>query len=668
MKQASLSWLLVAVAFSMPALAKDVAEDAREYVVLMAGKPVGSRTVTRLGPHEWRYHFEFSDRGRGPDLVAALRTDANGIPLDVKVTGVSYFKNAVDETFSVNDGAASWRNENESGSAKAGSFYIALNNADGAASLLRALLNNASRTLPLLPSGEATVEAVESHVVERDGEKLKLTLHAINGLGFSPQYVWASEDNDVFHDGWVIRKGWESVAEELDGISGKIQARHFAELAKRLVRADGDLLIVNARLFDPAEGSVTNKAGVLVRNGRIVATGKNINRSAIPKDVHRLDARGRFLMPGLYDMHVHNFGDDSSGLQHLAGGVTTVRDLAAPLEHLLAVRERWHAGETLGPRIHMAGFIDGPGKYAGPSKMLVDTREDALAAVNTYADNDFTQVKLYNSISHELVPVIIKAAHERGMKVSGHIPVHMFAEEAVELGYDEIQHINHLFLNFLDREIDNRTPARFTEVATHGAGLDLRSDSVREFIALLKRHDTIVDPTLAIFETSWVSRPGDILPPRAPVADRLPPMVRRQSLWSGLPVPEELDARYKASFRHAQAFVKALHDAGVRIVAGADFMSGFAMHREMELYSDAGISNADVLRIATLGAAEIMNEADRHGRVASGYAADFILVDGDPLKNMSDIRNVTHVVRDGRLYEVAALQAALGMSPAGRRQ
>lgn len=637
------------------------AHEPLTYSVKFGGQIKGEHVVERLDDGSFRYHLVFNDRGRGPDLTTQIRVDANGFPIQVHTTGVDYMKNPVNETFSVENGKARWKNTYESDSAPAGGFYISREGAETGV-LLNALLRDDDQRLALLPAGDAWLEKVMTHVVESGGRKKELTLYAVHGLRFTPVYQWADAAGQLFYDDGLIRKGWESVTESLEEIQAQAEARHLGAVARRLAQTKGEpLLIVNARLFDPATRAVSDDVSVRVENGRIAAVGRELD---VPENATRIDAGNRFLMPGLWDMHVHNFGGDV-GLQHIAAGVTSVRDLAADTDALLAQRKRWHSGETLGPRVYMAGFIDGPGKYAGPSKVLVDTEAEARAAVRKYASLGYEQVKLYNSLRHELLPVIIEEAHDNGLRVSGHIPLHKLAEDAVVAGYDEIQHINHLFLNFLDRNIDNRTPARFLEPGKHGGELDLASKRVRDFVQLLVENKVVMDPTLAVFETMWVPRPGEPIPAIAPVFDRLPPMVARFSdaFGSGLPAAEGDAERYRNTFQRSLEFVKLLHDAGVPIVPGTDAMPGFTLQHELELYSKAGISNADVLYLATLGAAKVMGHADDTGSVAPGKRADFILLDGNPLRDMREIRNVEWIVRDGRLYRAADVEKALGMLP-----
>jgi imidazolonepropionase-like amidohydrolase len=314
----------------------------------------------------------------------------------------------------------------------------------------------------------------------------------------------------------------------------------------------------------------------------------------------------------------------------------------------------------------MAGFLDGPGPYAGPTKVLVDTSEEATRAIDRYKTMGYEQIKVYSSIKPDLVPTIIERAHGQGMRVSGHVPALMTAEQVVRLGFDELQHMNYVFLNFMaDTVKETRGPARFTAIPEHAAEVDLRSDRVRRFLALLKERKTVVDPTLNVFEAFYTDRFGRIAQGMAAVADRLPPTVRRRYLSGGLPVPKGMDERYRKAFESMLEMLGMLHRAGITLVAGTDATAGFYLHRELELYVQAGLPAPEVLRIATLGAAAVMNREKELGSIAPGKLADLMVVDGDPSTRIDDIRRVELVVKDGTLFRSADLHRALGVRAVG---
>jgi len=310
-----------------------------------------------------------------------------------------------------------------------------------------------------------------------------------------------------------------------------------------------------------------------------------------------------------------------------------------------------------------AGFMDGPGPYQGPTKVLVATPEEALRWVNWYADHGFVQIKLYSSIKPELVPVVAAQAHRRGLRVSGHIPAFMNAEQAVEQGYDEIQHVNMLLLDFMPDVQDTRTPARFLEPARRAQDLDLGSPKVRGLVRLLQERHTALDLTLGTFESLMLDRPGRVSVTMAGVAERLPVQVRRGLYAGQLPIQPGDDEKFRASWKRTLELVHELWAAGIPIEAGTDGFPGFSLHRELELDGEAGIPAPQVLQLATLGAARIMGMDKDLGQVRQGKLADLVLIDGDPTKNISDVRKVVLTVKDGVIYDPAELYREMGIAP-----
>jgi hypothetical protein len=371
-------------------------------------------------------------------------------------------------------------------------------------------------------------------------------------------------------------------------------------------------------------------------------------------------------MAGLWDMHQHLHGDD--GLLDMAAGITIARDMGNTPDNLGTLIDGYESGTDIGPRVIKAGLIDGRGPYQSrASGIYADTPEEAVKAVDFYADHGYVQAKIYSSIKPELVPVIVKEAHARGMRASGHVPAFMTAEQFVNDGVDEIQHINFLFLNFFFDQIqDTRGPARLSFIAQHAAELDLSAPRVRDFIELLRQHHIVCDPTVADFEYKFLARPGLMAPTYAAMVDRMSASWQRsiRSGAEGLPVPAGMDARYRESFERMVQMIGMLYRSGVTIVAGTDGLGFMALPRELELYVNAGIPPAEVLRLDTLGAAQVMKRDKEYGRVAPGYVSDVILVDGDPTINISDIRKVRTVIRGDRLYDSAALWKSMAITPA----
>jgi cytosine/adenosine deaminase-related metal-dependent hydrolase len=400
---------------------------------------------------------------------------------------------------------------------------------------------------------------------------------------------------------------------------------------------------------------------VLIRGDRIVRIAPDAELKPA-SDAEVIDAHGRFLMPGLWDNHQH-FAD-TDGLLDLANGVTSARDMANDTDAFPKRVARFDDGSEIGPRVLKAGIIDGTGELAGPTKMRADTAAEAVKDVDWYADHGYVQIKIYSSVKPELMPIIADRAHERGLRVSGHVPAFMSAHQFVDGGADEIQHLNFIFLNFLYPEVkETRNRDRFIKVAERAREFTPDKPEVRDFIAFLKAHHTVLDPTLGVFEGLFSGSPAAVTPGLEDIAPRFPPQVRRVMLSGALDVPKDKKNAYSAAFPAMLDLLKALHDAGVTIVPGTDGLAGYMLHHELELYVQAGIAPAEVLRMATLTSAEVMGVEGNRGVIAPGKFADMILVDGDPSKDIRDIRKVSTVLKGGKVYDPAVIEKALGIAP-----
>jgi imidazolonepropionase-like amidohydrolase len=654
-----------------PAIRPGPGEELRYSIFLGNLKPAGLVTFRVDANGEGLLTLEVSDRGRGQKISNQFRLDAAGIPVKVHLTGHDYWKTPVDERFEIAGGKAVWSNNVEKGEKQLSRpmFYYTLTGGHQELGLLAvALLRAPGHRLPMLPEGETSIERAGAARITSKGRAVDLTLYAISGLGHEPFYVWMESPSLFFgrHDGFVtaVREGWEDAAPGMIKAQAETLAKRAEDLARKLShRPAGSLVIKGARLFNPETGAVLAGTTVVVSGNRIQAVGRD-GEVPVPAGAEILDAKGKMLLPGLWDMHQHLVETD--GIVNLAAGITSSRDLGNDPGQLFRLKDLWDSGKGLGPRIVPGGVMDGPGPYASPTKTLVDTEEKSLAAVEEYVRLGYEQVKIYSSIEPRLVPAIAARAHQHGLRVSGHIPNGMTAEQAVRQGFDEIQHINFLFLNFMP-EVDTRTPARFSAVYEHGAELDLQSEPVRAFLRLLKEKGTVVDPTVTIFENRLTAFPGEMSPILAPVADRVPFSVRRTMMATRLPAPEDKRARYQAAYRNVMAMLRAVYEMGIPIVAGTDGLTGFTLQRELENYVAAGIPAPEVLKIATLGAARVTRHDKDLGTVAPGKLADFILVDGDPVANIGDIRRVVLTVKDGVVFKTADLWQVVGVKPVEER-
>src|SRR5205823_4758817 len=442
--------------------------------------------------------------------------------------------------------------------------------------LARALLKAPNHKLPLLPAGEATIEKLG----KVNSGNTEFTEYRITGLGFSPQTIWLDHSGtSASVSSWfsVVPDGSESSIPRLRDAQEKTDAAWSQRIARALAHTPlGDLDIRNARLFDPRDLSVTPATSVIITGERIVRVGSDADR-------------------------------------------------------VLARVARFDNGGELGPRVLKARIIDGTGEFAGPTKMRIDTAEQAIQDVDWYADHGYAQIKIYSSIKPELVPLIADHAHARGLRVSGHVPAFMSARQFVESGADEIQHLNFIVLNFLFPEVqETRNRDRFIKVAERAQEFTPDKPEVRDFINFLGQHHTVLDPTISIFEGLFCGNPSAITAGLEEIVPRFPPQVRRAMLSGALEVPPDKQSAYREAFSAMLRLLKALHDAGITIIPGTDNLAGYMLHHELELYVRAGIPAAEVLRMATLTPALVMGVNKDRGVIAAGKLADMVLIDGDP--------------------------------------
>ena len=263
-----------------------------------------------------------------------------------------------------------------------------------------------------------------------------------------------------------------------------------------------------------------------------------------------------------------------------------------------------------------------------------------------YKAAGFQQIKVYSSVKPDVLKAVTAEAHRLGMKVTGHIPQGMNAIQGVESGMDQINHVMYL-----------------TAVMVDGKSGTVSADSpqTRKVIQLLLEHHTVVDPTLAILEI--ISHSTD-----KPISAFEPGILRvAPELREGLETmgaPPQASEQSAARFRSLMATVRVLHEAGVPIVAGTDqAVPGFSLDREIELYVQAGFTPMEAIQAATLVPARAMGMEKESGTIEAGKRADVILVDGNPLENISDIRKVSTVFAGGRMYQPAALWTSVGFKP-----
>lgn len=639
-----------------------------KYSFLTIGERSGGQTVSYDGEGNVAITFEFNDRGRGPETNTRARLNNAGIPVAIEITGKNYLKGEVSERFSVAGSKAEWSSNIETGDADFdGTAFFMPNNAapEFMSILARALLAAESGSLPLLPTGQASISELAQSTLIGDGSETHVTLYGIAGIDTSPSYVWLDDDGRFFgvDFGWfgITPEGFEQHIKILKEAQSAATDEFFETLTRNVTEtSNGHLVIRGARIYDSLQGELTEAATVFVWKGKISAI--YFDDVIIPEEATVIEAQGKTLLPALWDMHGHVSVE--SYINYLAAGVTNVRDMANDPDQIFKLGDDVRAGRIAGPDVYALGFIDKRGEFSAPTGRLADSESDAYPLIDYYAQHGFHGIKLYSSIEPDWVRPIASYAHERNMVVMGHVPAYMNARQAIDAGYDEITHINMILLNFLGaEELDTRTPTRFKVPGEKAGGLDLSSKEVAEFIALMRREGIAHDPTLSIFLDMFLNEPGEISPVFRDIADHLPANVRRSSV-AATGFNEGKEAAFARSAKTTMKMVKLLHESGIRILPGTDnSLPGFTLIRELRYYVEAGIPAAEVLQLATIESARHLDQQERLGSITVGKDAHMYLVDGDPLADMADLYRVEHVIKGRQMYFAPDLLKSQGFTP-----
>ena len=654
----------LALALACPALA----DTTVDYSVLYLGTKAGAQKIVTGNDGRMHVSFTYRNNGRGPDSEEDMALLPDGSLKSYRQTGKNTFGAILDERFSMTGKRASWQSPSDKGAqALTGpALYLPTYGSPEVDAVIVRATQQAGGKIAALPGGELRSEKLADARVGPAGRERAVALYAIFGADLQPRYVWLDADGPMrlfagISPGGrhVIAAGYESAGLELEKAQLAAQAKLLRDIAKNHTQSlPQPILIKNVRVYDTTAMRLGEPADVYVNNGRIAAIYPADSPAKDPSTV--IDGAGRALLPGLFDMHAHE--DAWNTILQIAGGVTTSRDMGNDNAYLAQLRADIASEIAIGPHIEPAGFIEGESPFAAREGFVVNNVEEAKNAIDWYAERGYRQVKLYNSIKPEWVEPIATYAHSLGLRVSGHVPAFSRSERVVREGYDELQHINQMALNFVsDPDTDSRTILRFTLVGERARTIDLDSQKVRDFIQLLVDHKTVIDATLATFEGTYTQKPGDMDPSLAPVAEHFP--IASQRAWhnNSTDVSGDKLATYRESWQRMMQLFGRLHTAGVPLVAGTDSLAGFMLHRELELYVQAGIPAGEVIRIATENGARYAGVLADRGTIERGKRADLILVDGDPTQNISDIRKVSYVLRDGVGFAPAEIYEELGI-------
>ena len=350
-------------------------------------------------------------------------------------------------------------------------------------------------------------------------------------------------------------------------------------------------------------------------------------------------------MPGLWEMHIHASGIEF-GPALLAAGITTARDCGGEFDYLFAQRQAVETRRAVGPRLLLAGLVDAGGLKAF-GHVTAETPEEGRAVVDRYRRAGFDQIKLYTFLNPEVVRAIATEAHRLGMTVAGHVPQALNAFEGVEAGMDRINHLNYV--------------STMMWPAGGGRGaIDVNSEAARKAIQFFKDHHTVVDPTAGWGGMAGHSKEVDVASFEPGIAKAPFVLDAKFRGMGGNTTAEQMRTRTGQTL----AVIGALHKAGVIVVPGSDTgLVGYGLHRELELYVQAGMTPLEAIQSATIVSARAMKLDRDSGTVEVGKRADMILVDGDPLTNIGDLRNVSRVVANGRIFDPAKLWRSVGFQP-----
>jgi imidazolonepropionase-like amidohydrolase len=444
------------------------------------------------------------------------------------------------------------------------------------------------------------------------------------------------------------------------------------------VYAQQSVVIKGGTLIDVRTGHEVTDSVIVVEGNRIKQVGKEPEVS-VPPDAQVIDAHGKWIIPGLMDMHAHISETPNIPLTlYLVNGVTTIRDPAGNLTPLRLARQDIDSGKRLGPRLFFSGYVlDGNPPLWPDFSVMADTPERAESAVNFLIDQGVDLIKVYNSVTEPALVAIVRTAHARGIPVTGHVPRSMTMTRAVELGMDGLEHIRVTGRELLPlEEADKIDFLPFVErEARLWQKFDLDSPKMKELISFLAEKKIFLDPTLTVDEVSSFALyeeeakdPNNRFLPRNSFVDEV------ETAPDVFRLPPELKEAAAAGFRKRLQFIGMCSRAGVQIIAGTDgvgagkLLPGFGLQHELELLAQAGLTPIQVIQAATINAARALKKDDDLGSIEAGKLADLVILSASPLSDIRNASKIDAVMIGGRLLDRKALDALLAQAEAAAKK
>ena len=607
-------------------------------------------------------------RGQVFEFDSSGKSGADGMPAALEIRGFSPTGDAA-ETFMVVNGKASWKSPVDAGSAPYArpAFYSTQGGPiDNTAWFLERILASPDHTLKLLPGGQARATKLTTLTVGSGASRQEVTAWSITGVGTQPIPIWSDARGKFF--GFVFFLSWlpEQYASEhtrLNEAQTAALAAQAPTLLKSLVKVPGGAVaFTHVRVFDAEARSFHADQTVVVDKGKIASVGPAAS-ARVPAGAQRVDGRGRTLVPGLWDCHMH-VASDFTGVQELSMGVTSVRDPGNDDSLTIDRRKRVAAGELLMPHVYASSLIDGKGPNTAQVANVATSEAEAVALVDKAKANGFIGVKFYGTLDPKWLPAAAGEAHKLGLHVHGHIPQGIRPMDAINAGYDEITHINWIIMQAMPDSVIQVSNgiARFEGPGRYGKDTNLDGEAISTLVSTMAAKGIYSDPTMVAFESLYVPENGDLGDSYAPFVGTLPPTTERGFRTGGFAVPKDLTrADYRKSWAKMVELLGRMHQAGVPIVAGTDG-AGIELVHELEIYVSAGFTPAEALAAATIVPARLVGQDASTGSITAGKAADLVLVEGDPSQRIGDLRQTRVVMLDGKLLDADALRTAAGFS------